>query len=71
MAKNEERRTLERTHISIPNDLKEWYKKEAEALGLSMSVYMMIALQQFREQKEISESLGKVMKRLEEIEGKI
>ena len=48
---------LERISIYVTPELKSWYKTESESMGVKMSSYISILLNNYREAKEGSRAL--------------
>jgi antitoxin component of RelBE/YafQ-DinJ toxin-antitoxin module len=51
---------LERVGLRVPEDVKEWYMKESNALGLTMSQYMSFVLVTHKRNQESAEAIRNV-----------
>jgi hypothetical protein len=69
--KDEKKVERTRVNITISNELKEWYQKQAESFGCPMSSMMAIALAQYKQQQEgltMMQNMGKLNELLEQLQ---
>ncbi|SHT65825.1 Uncharacterised protein [Mycobacteroides abscessus subsp. abscessus] len=60
---------LIRTSIRLTEDMHEWYKREAEKIGIPMNALMIFALKQYQREEAIIPNLPNLFKAMEEEKG--